>query len=1017
MKSFYWMRQKKWSVIPWLLSLALVVSSCEGPYSPRSLPPEIVPTEGPIQGKVIYQDGMPGLIEKTIDLVDELKRKNSLSSPLSMAKLRALLSESKREHKINLERFDTLDAEMKRIGVPSELLLRLQADRSNYIKKYQTFEGYLKELTSKPLTSEERLKIIERLTEFLNSVRPLSHHTPLEPNRLPYARLEPVDRQPFSTPGEYANWLGLPELSPGTPIAAPTPDDLKETEDIQFTPGIRALASKLKTPLAIFRWVYDNVEFYPGYGSIQGAEYCRMTRKCNAFDTASLLIALLRSQNIPARYVFGTVEVPLERARNWVGPFSDDSGAAVARALASAGIPATAIISGGKPVAVRMEHVWVEAWIDYIPSRGKVHRQGDTWIPMDPSFKQYNYASPSFDFKKATKVDWKATLDKVKKRVKEDPAGGILNPPDLNQLQSAVKTAQTNLKNSIKNGANYTVEGVIGKKRVQPYTYDFLLASLPYRVKVVGQRMAKLPEKLRYYLRVGVVSQVAPSGPWGFGGDPAPDFRVKISLPEIAGRKLSLVYNPASSADRTAVEKYAKSSGGSKNSFVKRLPSAIRVRPVLMLDDKQLASGKGARLGADNRLLIDIIGPGVNERISNTIVAGSYQAIVPHLGAVALEHLQGLKSLAKQFENQAKSKQIKVSREEFFGTLLHASGLNYWYQQDFQNRFAAVRFGVLDIRKPALGLFSYDLSVTYTGFLVSTPVSVSNGGFSTDIDYDPHAIISYSGDRASEIRYMLVTGSNASAWEAITWETFLRPKKPDASRGISASHLILYAAQNNVPIYTIRRDNLSSVLPKLSLSRSVINDIRSAVAAGKTVIVPQRQLQKDKWKGVGYIVLDEQTGAGAYMISGGIAGGQNSDDGSSILISFLIGVLLVALGVFPLPQIVGILLAAVGILYGLSDLLNTLDGIYNNPNLTDEQKSLIALIPIMMFAIGTILSVIGIFAGALLPYVVVALYVVYISAIISIITSGIIGIAELLNRRYNNLPLCPKGRACVPSTP
>lgn len=38
-----------------------------------------------------------------------------------------------------------------------------------------------------------------------------------------------------------------------------------------------------------------------------------------------------------------------------------------------------------------MEHVWVEGYVDYIPSRGAVHKQGDTWIPLDASYKQYTY--------------------------------------------------------------------------------------------------------------------------------------------------------------------------------------------------------------------------------------------------------------------------------------------------------------------------------------------------------------------------------------------------------------------------------------------------------------------------------------------------------------------------------------------------------------------------------------------------------------------------------------------------
>jgi transglutaminase-like putative cysteine protease len=41
------------------------------------------------------------------------------------------------------------------------------------------------------------------------------------------------------------------------------------------------------------------------------------TKRGNAFDTAGLLIALLRASNILARYVYGTIQIPAEQVMNW----------------------------------------------------------------------------------------------------------------------------------------------------------------------------------------------------------------------------------------------------------------------------------------------------------------------------------------------------------------------------------------------------------------------------------------------------------------------------------------------------------------------------------------------------------------------------------------------------------------------------------------------------------------------------------------------------------------------------
>lgn len=88
-----------------------------------------------------------------------------------------------------------------------------------------------------------------------------------------------------------------PEMlgQPGGPVSA----DLAATPDIQLTAAIRAKAAELNDdPVAIYQWVRNHIEFIPSYGSIQGAGYTLQQRKGNAFDTASLLIALLWAANV-----------------------------------------------------------------------------------------------------------------------------------------------------------------------------------------------------------------------------------------------------------------------------------------------------------------------------------------------------------------------------------------------------------------------------------------------------------------------------------------------------------------------------------------------------------------------------------------------------------------------------------------------------------------------------------------------------------------------------------------------
>ena len=104
---------------------------------------------------------------------------------------------------------------------------------------------------------------------------------------------------------------------------------------------------------------------------------------------ASLTIALLRASKIPSRYVHGTIEVPAKEFKNWMGGFTNLY--AAYNYAGQGGIPAAAVIEGGKVTKIQMEHVWVEAAIDYYPSRGAKNRDADSWVQMDPSYKQYTF--------------------------------------------------------------------------------------------------------------------------------------------------------------------------------------------------------------------------------------------------------------------------------------------------------------------------------------------------------------------------------------------------------------------------------------------------------------------------------------------------------------------------------------------------------------------------------------------------------------------------------------------------
>jgi hypothetical protein len=99
------------------------------------------------------------------------------------------------------------------------------------------------------------------------------------------------------------------------------------------------------------------------------------------------------------------------------------------------------------------------------------------------------------------------------------------------------------------------------------------------------------------------------------------------------------------------------------------------------------------------------------------------------------------------------------------------------------------------------------------------------------------------------------------------------PTLQACAEGISAVKAIAIAQQQSQKIYTINKENRDTALPKLTIGGAVGDEIRNAINAGKEVIFHENAISAHGWSGYGYIILDPETGVGAYLINGGGNGG------------------------------------------------------------------------------------------------------------------------------------------------
>ena len=156
----------------------------------------------------------------------------------------------------------------------------------------------------------------------------------------------------------------------------------------------------------------------------------------------------------------------------------------------------------------------------------------------------------------------------------------------------------------------------------------------------------------------------------------------------------------------------------------------------------------------------------------------------------------------------------------------------------------------------------------------------------SQINKDPN--LAQNGKTAAQnrwIAYNKMRGQYASAMEHAAPEAFWvdktkcshtdengriqNPTLNPCAEGISAVKAIAIAQAEGQKIYTINKANAQTALAKLPIGGEVGSEIRNAVNAGKEVTVHEKSINKHGWKGFGYIVIDPETGAGAYLIEGG----------------------------------------------------------------------------------------------------------------------------------------------------
>ncbi|MEW6467175.1 MAG: transglutaminase domain-containing protein, partial [Pseudomonadota bacterium] len=510
--------------------------------------------------------------------------------------------------------------------------------------------------------------------------------------------------------------------------------DLAATPDAQKDdPEIAALAEKLgHSPAKILAWVHDNIAYEPYWGSLKGAKGALVAGSGNATDQASLMIALLRASNIPARYVSGEIQIndaapaqPGGRALRWLGA---KTYVAAANILAKGGIPAGTVSNASSQHAgVALDHVWVEACVPYSHYRGAaVTNAGHRWVPLDAAFKDKAYRQD---------IDVNVSFD-----YGFDSGDYLAARTDQLPHERYATDVETAALAQGKDLADLSPEG-----GVQALKLDILPASLPYTVTSFIQltgaasiEPSELPSAHRYTLDVTVKSGATALLTRG------------VSYPDAALKRLTLSFTPADSASQTWWN-------GWNGSFATLPASGVNVKPVLKLEGVEVTgSAAGATALTSGNLLTTIIklrlpdsnwgtqcvadsGTGsdtdvtcVNKTVYDNIKPGGYHALQAHAFQTSDRYL---KERARQLidavrANPAPTPAAPAAYDATLGEFLHLALAKYLRYGVDSSKQIGEQMNIAGLRGNDIGLTTVDLKTEY---LFDQPYAIKAGGLLIDV--------------------------------------------------------------------------------------------------------------------------------------------------------------------------------------------------------------------------------------------------------------------------------------------
>lgn len=348
---------------------------------------------------------------------------------------------------------------------------------------------------------------------------------------------------------------------------------------------------------------------------------------------------------------------------------------------------------------------------------------------------------------------------------------------------------------------------------------------------------------------------------------------LKIPTTKLQGKSLSLSFEPASNNDKSLLLNFIKTDeNGNTNLDLlpTKLSTNINLRGKIKLDNKELHDLDSTyKLGVESIFYMGFESPNLHSGlVRKKVTAGEYHAIGYNLQGISTEQLEKLSDRLTEIKSKLDSKQ-KID-DDITGKILQTGVQTYFAYNDKQSLVMQGQTNVIQHPYMSFGTYSTHLNTLYRYGL---PFATSSTGTVMDIDNIKFITVDRDNKVENSLAFLKAEGYLMSMNEhRIPEALFNTDEQLQNVRAVSAVKALQIAMNEEQKVYVITKNNQNEVLSKLNHDKETMQDITNALSQGKIVTVSERPVNYSGWQGSGYII-ESLGGGGAYMISGGLNGG------------------------------------------------------------------------------------------------------------------------------------------------